>query len=76
MEFNGSVVGELVGCTELFIFPVSLLRISVKFRKVPRENETDAKQWMCYPVLFTLSCSSLFNMSVFLISAGLRFIKK
>lgn len=41
-----SVPSVRSGCTYLFTFPVSRIRISVKFRKVPRENETDAKAWL------------------------------
>jgi hypothetical protein len=43
MVFKYRVVGEFVSCTLLFILPVSPVKISVKFRKVPREKETDEK---------------------------------
>jgi hypothetical protein len=72
MDFNGRVVGVLAGCTELFIFPVFLVRISVKFRKVPRENETDAKRgW-----LVILSYSTSFNLSGFFYLCWVAFYQR
>ena len=41
---DGRVLVVLGGCTNLFVLHAPRIRISVKFRKVPRKNETDAQR--------------------------------